>query len=186
MKYSNEQLDEMFNKLPEVVQDYLMSYDVKETMSKLSEEKAILNKDLFKNALFGLLVGAYSLDEFIQVLEGNGGISDEEIDHIVVEVNDNILETIDFILKYKVKNSNSFASRSIKAQTQPQRDMQVFPPSREQVLDDIEHPVPLIIKNPGGNVPSIIDSKLNAKTTLPQEKVQKYLGSDPYREAPDA
>ncbi len=194
MEYTNEQLDVLFQKLPDRLQDYIMSEETLIDMEDIALRNQVNHPELLKKFVFHMIVGTWSAEDFIRSLEYKLRIPEQRGEQIYEDVVEKILVNTWKIADEEINVKEKTPQQpSIQPQAQPpvptvvtlpqKTEEEVYDLSHDKLLEQIAHPTPNL-----ATPPSYLDNKLSTSASLPKEevKIDQYSGSDPYREPPAA
>ena len=151
MNPDQKTLEEKFKKSPFDTQKVLTSLEVANKVAKIGEDNGLMldkQSDLFDEISF-VLLGLTHPNEFIPHLRKRLGVSDDVVNKIADEINEQVFKEIRESLKKIHDNPSSLESHQ-----------EATPQSREEILSDIENPVP-----------SSEHSREETTNPLPQENV---------------
>lgn len=200
MSYTTEQLNNVFSNLPPKYQGFIMDQNNRLAVEKIITNHKITSESRFKEELFAVLVGLETLDEFTTHIYSMLAVpNDEEVNDILVELSTAVLDSANEFITYYNAHPESFVDDKNPAQT----------PTPIQPIKPVVPVTPLTppISTPQ---PSLVNSRLNQVTSMPQQTVSvtpapvaattptptptpaptstpkpaTYTGADPYREAP--
>lgn len=206
MTYTDQQINDEFNNLPEEVQDFIMDDYRRELIEKIAENYAIADRARFRKEVFMFQIGLVSVEEFTTHLKVDFGKSEEDADDILIDFNDAVLDDLNDVMRYSDEMDPEYENEEEKEtpiQLQPENKPEMprkfgqstNTPVKTEALEAYEAPrMPIIPPKTQAAVPlssNILESKLQGTTNLP--KVEENLdvppakpsypgGRDPYRE----
>jgi hypothetical protein len=144
--YTPEQLNLIFDNLPEEAQDIIVSQSTLDEVNALIAQYNLSHDaEVFRKCVFILLIGEYTPQEFLHTLQKELNLSPEIAQHIFEELEDTVLGEL-YDLAEETENNPEEEERpedtaeidpsdaSVKAQEEN--------PTQENVLKEIENPTP--------------------------------------------
>lgn len=154
MEYQYQQLEEKFKLLPEDIRRVISSAEIMGKIADIAENHDLMldKADELAQETSFVMLGLTHPNEFIPHLRKRLGVSDDVVNKIADEVNEQVFKEIRESLKKIHDNPSSLESHQ-----------EVTPQSREEILSDIENPVPSSEHTREESVPAPVPPALEKK-----------------------
>jgi hypothetical protein len=142
MIYTQEQIDETFNRLPEEVQDFILSEEVSETLQVIEQGYGIpeSKSDDFALNVMALLVGVGNTDEFVQDLQAGYNLRQDIANQVLYDVYAALIEPTHYLFNRAVGTTPTSSEPTLKNPTPASSSsFALSAPATPSTLHD-EHP----------------------------------------------